>query len=188
MPEPTQINTPRIQLAIVSPCSTCKNARAKIDEDGRSPCPRAAWIARRDEKEFPTPIRNQELFSGGEMPPSWLFAPRDINPVHLENLNRQVLMWVATVASNGMGVLDPSFNTENIICEGLPYVPDTTMKQYYHHGELKGHQPVMLTEFPDLRRWDDVAGIYIGGFARPVDFPSSFLKVQVPLDFGIPGA
>lgn len=127
----------RKELAIVSPCSTCKNftqPASATPDPHQQMCPRRLWI--NQNKSLPGTV-DPVLYTTGTTDPNTL-----ANPV-IDPTTGNYIVWVAAVEDNpGIidettgnsltpSILDPNFNNLYIHCRRYPYVPED------HHDTLR---------------------------------------------------
>lgn len=177
--------TTPIHLAIVSPCSACKNQLTE-PKDGKPACPRRMLEAQKqaiEEQGGSTEHLNHLLLSGTEGTENEGDGSLR-NPVYF---NDSIFLWVATLSDNS-GVrdaegnllaphlLDPAFlqsKTEYIQCRPLPVVPRDHEAAYFQKGAfMEGDQ--LEVSFTAGQQLEQVSSgtepVLIDGFAQKVNF------------------
>ena len=173
----------RVQMGLVSPCSACANQQAYSDGD-LAACPRRNWAA----------IASALQANSGNPPPAILTRTGSdddssgqlVNPVHSQQ-DGAVLVWVATLDDN-QGItdpdtgeeltpdlLDPGFDTQYIVCQPLPFVPDAAQAAYNQSGVFKEMDRLLVHTIPSFQVMLDGSDVPVPGFVRKVDFSSTFL-------------
>jgi hypothetical protein len=184
------------KLAIVSPCSTCKNQRSEPDANGLAACPRRFWqnqakivAARQNSNDvtshFPVLIATgKERYgdtSGGAL----------INPVYWDQGNC-IAVWVAKLEDNqaivsdtgritNTDILSDSFDTTYTNCSLYPYTPEGNENEYFQKGSLKEGERIMVTDTSQQQLFsDNLLAVPIGGTVKRANF---FYKVpRTPVD------
>lgn len=194
---------PRSNMGVVSPCSTCKNKRAEV-EDGKPACPRLRLIKYAQDR------------AGAGQPLPQAFAPALLtgtegtdqegtnslrNPVYSDDQGH-ILVWAALLRDN-TGVFDEKgnvivkplapplpgdFNTDYIQCSSLPFVVRNTEAEYFQLGAYQewdalecvsvAHQLDTQVEGEETK-FDQVQ---VEGFARKVNFAYTFPRLPVDQD------
>lgn len=198
-------NPPRVHLAIVSPCSTCKNHREE-PEGNKPACPRRALLklARDREKDGKplSPSFSPALLTGTEGTDQQ-GSDALANPVYSDD-QHHILVWAAHLEDN-MGVYEKSgelvspplwsqgqmedFNTEYLHCNNLPYVVRETEASYFQQGAykewdtlecLETRSPQLLGSAPGTVT--DFDPIKVEGFAKKVNLAFGFPRQPVEQD------
>lgn len=132
-------------LAIVSPCSDCKNRR-DMTKDGKPSCPRMFWERRKKEAEksdTPSDAPPEYLTRHGKKESGGLE-----NPVNFREGNIR-LVWIATIEENRAilnsdgSTKNPSilsgkdaFDTDYIVCRQLPCIPGDAEASWFGGRQL----------------------------------------------------
>lgn len=191
---------PKAQLAVVSPCSECKNRRTEA-KDGKSACPR---LALRQKEE-------QGKASGQPLPPAYDLALKTgtssdalANPVY-DDENNHILIWAAHLQDN-MGVYrdgklvpesvlgSANFDTDYIVCSQLPYMLGESEAAYRARGAYRGWdslETVEIQPFPlDVAHPGveaDYDSLRVAGYARKIDVPYNYPRQPVSKDLSPQG-
>lgn len=185
------------QMAIISPCSTCKNQLTEYDPNDlrKLPCPRRVLKQRYD--------ANQAAKAGPTDPgyiPPYLVASGTDDPNKLANPvidSPQALVWIALVDDNQgiqdakgnvicKSILDNGFDTTYIRCQPVPYIPRTTISKWSAEGYWKEGRQVWASDHRHAALPDSVDQastqnpIAIAGSVEPGDFAFFFNKVDPP--------
>ena len=168
-------------MAIVSPCSRCKNNRSYA-ANNLSPCPRRHW----------DDVAQQAASSADPAPPAYLTRHNKANtgqqlenPVYIKDLN-VILVWIAAVEEN-RAILDPSgaqvnpsilemnvsgsgtgaFDTNYITCHHFPCVPALHSTSWFQGGQFSEGERLVLTQTKMQQLHpDDNSPVSISGFVQ----------------------
>jgi len=188
-------------LAIVSPCSTCKNQNVAAGTDGKPQCPRRYWQSLN--KNVPPDLSlatGPVPDTGAESYPLLALTGNErdgdttstslVNPVYWNDGN-SILVWVAKlkdnspIVNNGQvvnnDILSDSFDTSYINCCEYPYVPVGNENEYFQRGALKESDQIVVTDIPCEQLFGDTfQGTPFGGTLQRANF---FFNVpRVPTD------
>jgi hypothetical protein len=147
--------TDRGQLAIVSPCSTCKNQAAEWTEDTTNYCPRRFWQSqvKNMEEQYPDQVRGAEFLSLTGTKSDAL-----ANPVYWDEGN-STIVWIAYLSDNQAAVdaqgkvTNPDitvgeaggFDTSRIQCNLHPCIQGTSEADQRSMGRLEEWQPIEVS-------------------------------------------
>lgn len=182
---PHNLPIPLSHLAIVSPCSSCKNQLAE-NANGRPACPRRRAVQRKADLE----ARGLDTSSTDHLVLTGTDGNDLANPVYVDTEESgAILVWVATLKDNpgvrdGQGnlltphILNPSFDTQYINCRPLPVVPRDNEAAFFQKGawaegdtlEVTIISNQQLNDSPDSDSVDDFQPVLIDGFASKVNF------------------
>lgn len=197
-------------LAIVSPCSTCKNQLAE-QEDGKPYCPRrkiqADQIAyQNDNQGNPDPRLIPLAAYGTEGTPNEGDGSLR-NPVYLDS-NNTTLVWIAALRDNS-GVLnpdgtilipsiqDPTFltdHTDYIQCRPRPFLPAEHEAHYRQVGGLKEGDAIEARMFDNQQTYADpdtdtgYQTVLVDGTVNKISFIFGAPRTAIELDYNIQGA
>lgn len=186
--------TPRREMAVVSPCSTCQNYKAVSDgtDPYRRPCPRRLWIDSQTQGLLDIdPI----LTLSGTQDPNTLANPA-IDPA-----TDNYLIWIAAVDDNQgiTNIDDGSVVTPNILSEGFnnlyircrpePFVPEDTHSIVKLHGHFLESDIVWATgsRHSSIQPNDASKEVPVGGTVVKGTFASSFNTANPSDHMGVPG-
>jgi hypothetical protein len=108
-----------------------------------------------------------------------------VNPVHSAE-DGAVLVWVALIDDNqGVDdpvtdeeltpdILDPDFDSQYIVCQTLPFVPDVHQAAYNQGGVFKEGNRLLVHTIPNFQVSLDDTLVPVAGFVRKTDFSSTF--------------
>lgn len=151
-------------LAIVSPCSTCKNKNAfpVEDKDGKIGnkffCPRLHWkeVKNAMESSNDNAVKNNAQYLR-HLVLTGTDDDKLTNPISDKD-GGSILVWVANIQDNedirdaAGKIISPSilsgegsFQTERIVCSSLPFVPENSSVEYNQAGRLEEWSPVLTT-------------------------------------------
>ena len=185
-------NLPKRQLAIVSPCSTCRNFTAAQDENDkfRPTCPRRFWIdtveQMGDENSYPDYLSESGTDDLHKL----------INPVHSE-ANATIFTWVAIQENNrgvvdesgsqlAVGILHPDFDPEKdskyLQCEQLPYVPEDHQASLFQQGVLHEMDQVYVESFHSEQLDPAGESVWSAGTLKKASFPFNFSLLSARRD------
>jgi len=202
-------------LAIVSPCSQCKN-QLDATKDGKPFCPRRMWqtsLAQNEANGESDPSIESLAAYGTEGTDAE--GDKSLrNPVYL-NDGKTVLVWIATLRDNSgihdtngnpvvPSILDPSFipdNTDYIRCRLFPFVPAVHEAAYRQSGAMKEGDQVVATlvqrqqfsateDEPQDDSTSEATGrtpIKIDGIVNKVNFVQGAPRAQVDYDYNVQG-
>lgn len=198
-----------VALAVVSPCSTCKNQLAE-QVDGKPFCPRRK--AQADLEAFQTANQGN---SDPRLLPLAAFGTEGTpnegdhslrNPVYLDT-NNTTVVWIATLRDNSgvpgddgsmlaPSILDPSFMdnyTEYIQCRPRPFLPAEHEAHYRQVGGLKEGDYIEARKFDGQQTGDspDDVGyqtILVDGVVSKVSLAYRAPRTAVELDHNVQGA
>ena len=172
---------PRSTIAVVSPCSRCKNQRI-TPEAGLPACPRRHWDEflkeAQDSAAAPPPdylVRHNKAGTGDRLE----------NPVYIKDLNI-ILVWIAAVEENrdiqdsSGNLVNPSilnmdvsgsgtgaFDTNYITCQHYPCVPGLHSTLFFHGGQLSEGERLVITQSKVQQlHAKDGSPVAISGFAQ----------------------
>jgi hypothetical protein len=168
----------KVSLALVSPCSDCKNQRSEPNEQFPA-CPRQYWDRRLKE--------SQADDSGVEAPPDYLTrkgreddAESYENPVSWEE-GQVRLIWVAALEENrailkpdssvlNPDILNAGFDSQYITCRHLPYISNCREGEYYAGNQLREKNFVLATQvtIPQYDEADPTRLVQLAGFVQKV--------------------
>lgn len=145
-------------LAIVSPCSSCKNQAAEWSEGTPNYCPRRYWQnhVKAMQEQYPNQVRGDEFLT--------LTGTQDdslSNPVYWDSGNSTVV-WIAYLSDNQAIIeadgkvtnpditagIDGGFDTSKIQCNLHPCIQATSEADQRMIGRLEEWQPVQIESFP----------------------------------------
>lgn len=181
--------TPKRQVGIASPCSSCKNHLLDL-QDGdvtHTPCPRRSWIRQHNAQTTNSTQDNiyitPYLYESGTDDPNKLS-----NPVYSE-ANSTMLVWVALAQNNGdlydsngnivrHSIVGSGFNidtdSEYLHCEQRPYVPHNTQADLYSKGVIH-EQDQLYVDTVYSRELDPVGNQQVlGGTIQKATHPFFF--------------
>lgn len=179
---PSAGNNP-VYLALVSPCSTCKNQLA-APQPGLPACPRRAIEAKMkqasDAGGDTAAISHLALYGTEGTDQAGDGSYR--NPVYGDT-EHAILVWVAALMDNGgtldsqgnvvnPNLLDPGFDTKYMHCRPLPVIPSDSEAQYFAQGAFMEGDHIEVRQ--SAQQQLDVSGsnqaVLIDGFAQKVNF------------------
>lgn len=161
------------EVAVISPCSSCKNNRVDYTPEGYWPCPRKVW-----ENRLKTQVINDAVpvylpTAGGK---DGAYA----NPCYQED-KKLLLIWTASLVRNSgiyahgtrdqvtTDILDPQFDTTYIKCNELPSLPMETEASYFNAGAYKQGETVIIFPVEPFQKLNSNEPYLINGFAKRVD-------------------
>lgn len=197
-------------LAVVSPCSQCKNQLA-AQEDGKPFCPRRK--AQADLQEY---ADNNQGNLDPRLVPLAAYGTEGTskqgdqslrNPVYLDQA-KTTLVWIATLRDNSgvpgpdnslvaPSILDPSFltdHTEYIQCRPRPFLPAEHEAHYRQVGGLKEMDFIEARQFEFQQTTatpDAIEGyqaLLVDGTVSKVSLVDNTPRTAVELDHNIQGA
>jgi hypothetical protein len=194
--------TPQNHLAVVSPCSSCKNQLAE-NSAGKPACPRRLIAQRKKDMESQGTDTTalQHLVETGTSDESLA------NPVYLDGENAgSILVWIATIKDNSgvrdkdgtilsPHILHPDFDTTFIQCRPLPIVPRDHEAAFFQKGAWAEGDTLdasiisnqQLSTIPDISSTDDFMPVLIDGFGSKVNFAFRFPRKHVNKDLAPSG-
>ena len=167
-------------MAVVSPCSRCKNLRSD-PVNNLAACPRRHW----DE------VAQQASTSAGAAPAAYLTRHNKANsgqqlenPVYISDL-KTIVIWIAAVEEN-REILDPvgnlvnpsilemqvsgsgtgSFDTNYITCHHFPCMPSPHSATLFQGGQFSEGEQLILTQTKMQQLHADDSPVSISGFAQ----------------------
>jgi hypothetical protein len=177
-----------LRLALVSPCSTCKNQLTAAGPNGQPTCPRRVLQA-----GGATTTATDHLVLYGTEGTANEGDGSYRNPVYWTD-GHAILVWIALLGDNGgvydgagnpvtPGILDPGFDTSHIQCRPLPIVPRDSEAAYFQHGALAENDQleVSLTS-SQQQAMDTGAPVLIDGFGKKVSFVFNHPRTPVNKD------
>lgn len=187
----------RTQLAVVSPCSQCKNQRA-VDADGKPACPRRALLKQAaDAQAIGKPLStafDPALLTGTD-------SDALANPVY-DAENHHILVWTANLADN-MGfkdeasglivpkLLDDNFDTDYIQCHAKPYTAGMNEATYFLQGALSEWDTLeavsVSTQYLDPTEPDAPDLLHVEGYVRRVDLAYRYPRRSLSKDLSARG-
>lgn len=193
-------NSNSINLAIVSPCSTCKNQQAS-PSPGLPVCPRRQWQAElerlKSTGEKTTNIEHLALYGTEGTTSEGDGSLR--NPVYSDSLH-SIIVWSALLKDNtGLvdskgnqittSILDPQFDTTYIVCDKLPFVPHDQEATYFQKGALsEGDQiTAVKTSGSQLVIGDMSMSVLTNGYVNKVSFILNSPRKHLPQDLSPAG-
>jgi hypothetical protein len=141
----TNNNTTSTNLALVSPCSTCKNQQA-TSSPGLPVCPRRQWQALVSSLQQTngdiSNISHLALYGTEGTTSSGDGSLR--NPVYSSDMHT-IMVWTALLKDNvgivgndgvlvTSSILESNFNNKYIVCNRLPFVPRDQEATYFQKG------------------------------------------------------
>ena len=177
-----------IHLALVSPCSTCKNQLTAPGPNGQPACPRRVLQA----QSATTSIADHLVLFGTEGTANAGDGSYR-NPVYWDD-GHAILVWTALLEDNGgvydasgnqiaPGILDPSFDTGHIQCRPLPIVPQDSEAAYFQQGALAENDQLEVALTANQQQATDTgAPVLIDGFGKKVCFVFNHPRTPVSKD------
>jgi hypothetical protein len=181
-------------LGVVSPCSSCKNQRAFPDPNGQKNfCPRRNWIAtqqalqqssQKSDQAAAQTLRHLTL-TGTE-------GTNLVNPVY-DPEGSSILVWIAMVEDNDAQINDngqltnpsivlgpDSFDTNQIVCNVLPFTPEQSTTEYRANGGLKEWDTALVTIGTQQPSDDGFTFVHNGGTVKRASFLFGSSQPPVP--------
>lgn len=197
-------------LAVVSPCSQCKNQLSE-QVDGKPFCPRRK--AQADLQEYED---NNQGNQDQRLAPLAAYGTEGTssdgdqslrNPVYLDQ-QKTTLVWIATLRDNSgvpgpdgtliaPSILDPTFltdHTEYIQCRPRPFLPAEHEAHYRQVGGLKEMDFIEARQFSGQQTTDvpdPIEGyqmLLVDGTVSKVSLMNNTPRTAVELDYNIQGA
>jgi len=162
-------------VAVVSPCTSCKNHRLTYTDEGYWPCPRKVWAERARTETIENTVPDYLIEAGSTDDSGSL-----VNPVYAEDFNL-ILIWTADVAENcGLyvhgtdqvitpSILDPDFDSTYIKCSPLPSLPMETEASYYQNGAYKEGETVINFGIQPFQVPASDRPLLLAGFVKRLD-------------------
>jgi hypothetical protein len=184
-----------IHLAVVSPCSACKN-QAALAVDGKPACPRRAAQSELQSAQAAgvdtSAIQHLALF--GTEGTAQEGNGSLLNPVYSSDLHA-ILVWVALLIDNGPltdrsgnqispNILDPSFDTSYIQCRSIPVTPRDNEAAYFQKGAFAemDQLEVSLSAFQQMTADSQAKPLLIGGTTQKMNFIFNHPRTPVNKD------
>ena len=188
-------NSNTSNLAIVSPCSTCKNQQAS-PSPGLPVCPRRKWqadLATFNADGTDTSKITQLALYGTEGTSSEGDGSLR-NPVYSDSMH-SIIVWAALLKDNvgivdssgnkiTTDILDPNFDTTYIVCNKLPFVPHDQEATYFQKGAFAEGDQVMAyqTSGSQLVQGDMSQSVLTAGFLNKVSFVLNSPRTPMSMD------
>jgi hypothetical protein len=186
------VNNP-VHLAVVSPCSSCKN-QLTVSSDNKPACPRRVLAQNLAIMESngtdTTPLQHMALYGTEGTSNEGDGSYR--NPVYSDDLHA-ILVWAAFLEDNGgvydsqgnlvcPSLLNPSFDTSYIQCRSIPVTLRENEATYFQNGALAENDQLEVTISARQQMTTDGSeqSILIDGFCKKVNF--IFYHPRTPLN------
>jgi hypothetical protein len=201
----TSTNVSLSYLAIVSPCSTCKNQLA-VANGNKPACPRRKAQAAQQEfqqNQFSSTVGDPLALTGNEDNPDASGSTGLVNPVYSTKDN-SILVWVAAVKDNvGLtdnkgnviytDLMDPNFDTTYITCKVNPVTPEKNEADYFQAGAWAEWDQVNVDTLPTMQTIKDpnqqgtTTSIPVEGTAKKLNMTYYAPRAPINRDFSSPG-